>query len=209
MNCPSARHDRETDYVNHGCICEAARNEHRRRRKYRALYMLEHGPMLQPALRSCLQLQALTAIGHSAGDIASHSRILTAGHIRQLRHNPDRRVTPRIAEEVERLYRLLSATPGTNKRAIGQARYRGYLDPLTLEAPVDNEPIIDEIAVERAVKGDRISLSFEEKDEAIRRSLERGLLPNQVSQRLGANVERVRRVQRGEKRGPGGKKKVA
>jgi hypothetical protein len=171
--------------------------------------MLEHGPMLRPSLRTALQLQALTAIGHSGKDIAAHSTILTAGHIRQLRHNTNKLVTPRIAVEVERLYRLLSATPGTNKRAIGQARHHGYLDPLALEAPVDNGPIVDEIAVERAVNGDRISLSFEEKEVAIRLGLERGLLPHQVSARLGANVERVRRVQRGEKRGPGGKRKVA
>lgn len=208
-DCPAERHDRETDYINHGCICPAARNEHRKRRKYRALYMLENGPMMRPALRTCLLLRALTAIGYSGRDIAAHSPRLTAAHVNQLRSHDDKMVTPRTADEVERLYRLLSGTPGTNLRAMSHARRLGYLDPLALESD-DAAPVIDRVAIERALRGERVPLTPDEKAHAVEIGQRRGMLPNHIAVALHMSGDRVRRYLDGvapKKRGP--KKQVA
>lgn len=204
MNCPAATHGRETDYINHGCICPEARNAHRVRRKARALHMLERGPMLQDGTSTALRLRALNAIGHSSRDIASHS-FLSWEHLAKLRTDAMRRqVTPRVAAEVVRLYQLLSETPGTNNRARAQARFNGYLDPTALEA-VDDSPAIDMVAIGRALDGERVELTSDEKDRAVLIGHERGLTPNQIADALHMNGGRVKLIIGGvprKKRGP-------
>lgn len=205
MTCPAQTHGRETDYINHGCTCPEARNDHRKRRKYRALYMLERGPMLQPVLPTVLRLRALAAFGYSRVDIAAHST-LSAAHLGQLRIDVNATVTQRVADEVERVYRLLSAFPGKNKRAIAHARRLGYLDPLGLEAPLDADPVVDEVAIDRYLDGDlTVTLTEEERDAAILILQQRGYAPSQMSEALHMNIGRIKRVLAGEapkKRGP-------
>lgn len=210
MTCPSATHGRETDYINHGCLCPEARDKHRKLRKKRALHMLEYGPMLQPALPTCLRLRALTAAGYSGRDVAAHSTILSAQHVNQLRSHENKKVTPRIAVEVDRLYRLLSGTPGVNKRAMGHGRRHGYLDPLQLEAPGALGPVIDGVAIDRALHGERVPMSPEERAEAVRVGVERGLLPYQIGRALHMSGDRVRDYLAGyQPKKRGAKKKAA
>lgn len=206
MTCPAQTHGRETDYINHGCICPEARNQHRVRRKYRALYMLEHGPMLQPSYLTAMRLRALAAIGYSRRDLATYST-LSADHLGQLRVYADATVTPRIAAEVERLYRLLSGTQGKNNRAIAHARRLGYKDPMELEAPLDPDPVVDEVAVERALDGHRVPLSDAERDYAVHLADQRGMLPSQISDLLGMNYARVKSILAGEAPKKRGRKK--
>lgn len=166
--------------------------------------MLEHGPMLQPALPTVLRLRALSVHGYSRVDIAKHTT-LSAEHIGQLRRDETVLVTARIAAEVERLYRLLSGTPGVNKRAIAHGRRLGYLDPLELEAPIDQDPVIDMVVIDRALAGERVPITPEERAEAVRVGARRGMLPNHIAVALNMNFDMVTRYMAGgqpKQRGP-------
>jgi hypothetical protein len=68
-------------------------------------------------------------------------------------------------------------------------------DPVSAEQPpatrIDASGAIDEIAVERAMDGDHVTLTRAERDEAVRRLTARGLSVRQIAERLRIRTGRA------------------
>lgn len=196
-------HGTDDSYTNYGCRCDECCNAHRVARKRRYYLFLQSGPRFQPADITVLRLRALTANGYSSVDLAKHSW-LSAAYINQLRRRGDKKVMPRTAEEVTRLWRKLSSIPGPNQRAAGHARRLGYPTPADLDPDV--EPSLDEVAIDRAMHGDKtVPLNRFEMAEAIHRLLDHDTSHREVARILGISERRVYRVVSGATHQPYGR----
>jgi DNA-binding NarL/FixJ family response regulator len=79
-----------------------------------------------------------------------------------------------------------------------QRSMRGY----SLRAPKSRDPNIDEVAVERAMAGDWVTLTLAERAEVVRRLTDRGLAAHEIARRLRVaprTVVRYRVRQAGER----------
>ncbi len=99
--------------------------------------------------------------------------------------------TPTVSRETERrvreLYDLLSLTPGPSPRAAGWAARRGWVPPLawdddTIDDPdaqpwggsaEEAAPVVDEVAIRRALAGERIRLTRLERHHAVHHGVPR------------------------------------
>lgn len=100
------------------------------------------------------------------------------------------------------LFERLSATRGPSRRAHNAAVRKGWLPPLawddiddSFETPTLGETTdagVDDVAVSRALEGERLSLTVAEQAAALRLAVERGNPLSQVSNMLGINYGRAR-----------------
>ena len=66
-------------------------------------------------------------------------------------------------------------------------------EPARVDVDSSCAPDIDEIAVERAMGGDRVPLTGAERDEAVRRLTSKGYSVRQIAERLGTTTRTVMR----------------
>lgn len=104
-------------------------------------------------------------------------------------------VTHEVAAAIVRAYDLLSMTPGPSNRTASRAAKAGWAPPLAWDDDTIDDPrakpadsadadVIDEIAVQRALNGERVPLTRAERDHAFRIGLARGLTPYALSKQL-------------------------
>lgn len=159
------------------------------------------------------RLQALTALGWTAVDLEARSglskdtfRACVLGE----------RVTARTVEAVRDLYERMwnehppESTPGERmkaQRARAKARRNGWARPLAWDEDIDNPDAapaldddihgIDEVAIERALEGDKsVSLTKEERAEAVRIAGHR-LSANDIAKLLGTSSRTIIRDRKG------------
>lgn len=109
----------------------------------------------------------------------------------------------RTAAAIRTAYVRLKDFPGPDVRAALWARKSGWTPPLPPE--IDDDPVIDRVAIDRALTGERVHLTPEERAVAVAIGNQRGILPYQISELLGMNGGRVKAYLAGvqpKKRGP-------
>lgn len=128
------------------------------------------------------RIRALLAIGWSHREMRARSRVLTAVTLNQ----KGDMVTRSMHERVAALYNELSMTPGPSDRTRARAAALGYASPLAWDDDAIDDPKarpagvrgsgrphrheVDEVAVLRAMRGDRtINLTKAERAEVSRR----------------------------------------
>ncbi len=185
--------------------CVACKRAHAERRAaYRRRRYLNHAPLSVDATGTRRRLQALAAIGWS---LAEQSRRL--GWHDSTAHSVAARkwVWIETAEKVRALYDELAMTPGTNKRASNDAARKGWPPPLAWSdeelddpnatpATLEHTNELDEVAVQRAMGGGRVTLSQAERAEAVRRLTALGLSATEVAARMSITTRTVTRLRK-------------
>ena len=158
------------------------------------------------------RLQALATLGWSVTSLAARSDLALRTLRRALTTTT---VTAETARTVGRLYDQLRAEPVTQRdprdqaaaarsKARGQrAGWRGPLawddidhdpEPETLELPDSLASWVDVVAVERAMRGERLSLTALERRDAVSRLTHRGLSARCIAELLHTTVRTVTRL---------------
>jgi hypothetical protein len=148
------------------------------------------------AVGTARRIRALVAMGWT---LAEQGRRLDMhnSHVWQLCWQDLPTVTPAMAERIQGLFAELWDQPGPSRRARNLAVKHGWAPPLAWDdiddpaAEPDRGAVIDEavdeVAVARAVRGERLRLNEAEEAEALRLGVERGEPLTRVSKRLGIN----------------------
>jgi hypothetical protein len=209
--CPAKTHGTYAAYQR-GCRCRHAREAHR-------IYMkrLREGRSAKRTVDGCgtrRMIQALWAIGHTSQVIAEASAgRFSDTHVALLATRQQVRITTRDA--VRDVYRLLAGQVGNSPRTRARAAAAGYVSPMRWGADIDDpeavpEPIgpdvgavaeaavVDEVAVERALDGQRVDLTDDELLAAVQIGSARSMPPWLLSERLHMNVSGVHRLLEGE-----------
>jgi hypothetical protein len=196
--CGAKRHGTATAY-NKGCRCpesrEAWRLYNKRRREHR------QAPAYIDSTGARRRIQALMAIGWSLRSI--HRQLGYAPGGGSVAGSPT--IRPTKAAKIAELYDRLSVTPGPSKNTRTYATKLGYAPPIawdydTIDDP-DAQPMaecpveVDEVAVQRALSGDRPeTLRRPELIEAIRVGHTQGLDDHEIAERLGLHTKTVQRI---------------
>jgi hypothetical protein len=164
-------------------------------------------------LGACRRLRALTALGWTAPDLAARSSLSVDTLCACTRGET---VTARTAVAVRDLYERMwnehppESTLGERmkaQRARAKARRNGWARPLQWDEDIDNPDArpalgdgingIDEVAIERALEGDKtVSLTKEERAEAVRIAGHR-LSANDIAKLLGTSSRTIVRDRKG------------
>lgn len=172
--CTAPRHS-WSDFSRGLCRCPTGREAFRLYRKRHREGRL--GPLLVDATGTRRRLQGLMADGYSTQQIATEMGLCDASRVHQIfRSTMVRRSTATAATQ---LVERLGDRPGTSERAVRRAAKLGYV-PLwawthtTIEDPeaqpqLDPGETVDEIAIERAMRGERVQLNAAEFGEAVAR----------------------------------------
>lgn len=179
--CSARYHDTHVAYTRWGCRCPKAREEARIYRK-----RLRHGrqpPGRVPALGTARRLRALAAAGYSWPDLAAHLGV-SRQRVGRLASDPDGLVYARTAATIVSLFTALAATPGRSTDARAFAARQGWAPPMAWDDIDDpnavpdfgdnDRGVVDEVAVRRALTGERVRLSKPERLAALRTGLDRG-----------------------------------
>ena len=154
------------------------------------------------------RLQALAAIGWNHHEIA---RRLGYPRWKVNKALEGAYVDIRVHDDIAALYdELWDQQPPTHTRAqrVGRsyaltvARRHGWLPPLAWDdidtddepAVVDEEPVVDEVAIDLALRGERVRLTREERHVAIHLARERGYSLEETAQLLDITSRTVLRV---------------
>lgn len=138
------------------------------------------------------RLRELRALGYRLRDLEEHTGI----HFKQLYRlccGTTKWVQWRTFEAVEAAYTELSRSPGPSRQSAAMARSRGW------RPPPQHEPIsvMDEVAIDRAVHGDRrVTLTRLEMAEAVRQLLEHHT-QREAARILGISERRIHRIVHG------------
>jgi transcriptional regulator with XRE-family HTH domain len=152
------------------------------------------------------RLQALAALGWSQSELASRLGF-TFQNVSRLA--TEARVNRDTAAKVRALYDELSMTPGPSVRAQREAQRKGWPVPLAWDDDKIDDPAarpskmvahrpaaLDEIAVQRASRGERVRLSRAERAEVVRRLTAAGLSAADIADRLGIAQRSVSRLRK-------------
>lgn len=187
----------------YGCTCPEAIAD---RRRYNKLH--HHGynrPRLIDATGTHRRIQALCVLGWSRQDIAEKLGIgeRAVGYLLA-----EHTVTTRTAARVRRVYDELWLHTGPSERTRTHALRQGWVSPLAWDDDTIDDPrarphgyvagaVVDEVAVARAVRGERAegeTLSRAERRAAILRCRELGLPAHEIARRVGVSTRTVERV---------------
>jgi hypothetical protein len=200
-----AAHGQPVTYDWWGCRCAECRDAHRIYRK-----RLREGRQPAAKVRSlgtARRLQALAALGYSFRDLAAHLAV-TPRRVSDMAGPRDPYVLRETAALVAEVFERLAATPGSSRYALTVARRSGWLPPLAWDDIDDPDEVpglelaggsfVDEVAVERALNGERVELTDGELLDAARVGVARGMTPWAISVALRMNVFSVNRLLAGE-----------
>lgn len=212
--CTATRHGTYSAYSKGGCRCpharEATRLHTKRRREGRT------GSLLVDSCGMRRRVQALWAIGHSSEDIIRAAGLDLTRHRLTQTARRSARVRKVIADRVAVAYRELSGRPGGCEKIRDFARRRGYPTPIfwgpdiddpaavpdrfqpLAPPPVKSPVAVDELAVRRALAGEKVRLNPAEETAALRAAVAAGESLSRVSNRLGINYAGAQRLVAGE-----------
>lgn len=198
--CPAPRHGRYWTYNRYRCRCPDAITELNTRR--RAAYHGTLAPGHIDATGTRRRLQALAVEGWSILRLAQ----LTGLSERSLHYAlyARNRVQAGTARAVTAVYERLAGHGGDRpggRNIASRARRRGWHDSYawpdeTIDDP-DAQPVlaepghVDQVAVDRALHGERIDLTGPEKVAAVRLGLARGINPHALARLLHISVQRI------------------
>ncbi|PWJ23301.1 Homeodomain-like domain-containing protein [Branchiibius hedensis] len=162
-----------------------------------------------PAVGARRRIEALQAIGHSSTTIAeAMAGGATADVVRNIKGHPGAWISRTNHERALRAYERLWDTPGTSRQTLGAARRLGFAPPLAWDDDTIDDPggqpwsgeethdLVDEVAVLRAVAGDRVGLTVTERAEAVRRLAATGLSDNEIGVRIRVTSRTVQRIRK-------------
>lgn len=220
---PRSRHEHGSvqAYNKDRCRCADCRAEIARdaRERYRRRAMARHGvcpPLRIDGTGTRRRLEALAALGWYEWEIAARLGV-TRQSVTQLRD--DRMHYPASVAAVRAVYDELSMTvPPPDKyryRSRQRAALHGYLPPLAWDDEYIDDPAaqpmtssctssssvtttdsavsIDEIAVQRAIHGDRVRLNRAEVSSAIATMTGMGMSAREIAERLHTSERNVQR----------------
>lgn len=159
---------------------------------------------MRPVIGSARRVQALTAIGWSFTEQGRRCGMHTQ-QVWELAWRKSPLVSVATADRIHVLFEELSATPGPSTRARNAAVKHGWLPPLAWDDPDDpdeqplvdveeGEDVVDEVAVARALQGQRVKLTDAETAEALRIGQARGEALSAITVRLGINYRKGRHL---------------
>lgn len=185
---------------------EARQPERRRATTRKKLWELRTaragGPMTIDSTGVRRRLQALTAVGWRYGDVGQRLGVHTSlvGRLAIT----DRPVLRDTAAAIAAVYDELSMTPGPSRRNRALALNRGWAPPLAWDDESIDDPSarpltggagrggpVDEVAVARAMRGDRVPLRPAERAEAVRRLTAGQLSAAEIADRLDISKRSV------------------
>ncbi len=201
-SCPARRHGTYSAYSD-GCRCPHAREAHRiyqkRHREGRAELRHVDGSGTRR------RIQALWAIGHTSQTIsAATGGTYSRQHIQLIPYRP--MVSTSTRDAIAAAYRELVGVPGTSVKTRARAVAAGYPTPARWGDDIDDpaavpEPddallpeldFVDEVAVQRAIRGERLRLNDAERAAAVKAGLGRGLTLTATAELLGMSVASAR-----------------
>ena len=198
--CSASKHGTSSAYDWWRCRCPDAREAWRLYRK-----RLRHGrqPAAHvPAVGTVRRLRALVAGGYTWTMLGARLGV-TVQRVRQLALSDAMSVHRDTARKVGDLYEALSAVPGGSGYALKvAARYRwvppfawdddALDDPAGVPAVAPDGPVVDVVAVERALEGERLRLTAEERHLAVHRAVQRNLPDHVTAEALRMSWSQVR-----------------
>ncbi|MEU4779239.1 hypothetical protein [Micromonospora sp. NPDC023633] len=164
-------------------------------------------PNLVPVVGTLRRMRALARLGWTFADIIAAG----GSAIHRLDQVKDQEwVTERFAAAVKTAYEALSMRQGPSIYTAARAAKKGWPPPLAWDDEALDDPnaepdlgdpnaeVIDEIAVRRALAGERVSLTRTERDRAIAIGLDRGMTAADIARALHISgsraLELVKRV---------------
>lgn len=176
-------------------------------RHYRTRKYLAGGPMLIDSTGTRRRLQSLMRIGWPAHELGTRLGVSATA----VRHwmDADRTVRRETAAKVARLYDELWSTPGPSVKTRARALANNWPPPMAYDDDKIDDPAarpskmvahrpaaLDEIAVQRAARGERVRLSRAERAEVVRRLTAAGLSAADIADRLGIAQRSVSRLRK-------------
>lgn len=201
-DCPgTGEHGTLNAHRFHRCRCPEARRAHNRYRTQLRVDHLHGRRRTIDATGTHRRLQALTAIGWTDEALAAQLGV-TRGALYQLRQRS--KVYRPTERRVSALYNRLWQTPGPSSAARTRAADAGWLPPLWWDdARIDDPtydpradvhaPSVDEVAVARAMRGDRVPLTRPERLAAVAQLNAEGTPHREIARRLGVHDRQVLR----------------
>lgn len=176
-----------------------------RQRAWQRSRALAGGQLLIDATGTTRRLRALAVLGWRLEDLAPLLGVVEA-RIGHLTRSGNPTVHRRTAAAVAAVYERLSMTQGPSARTRALAANRDWSPPLawddhTIDDPAARpdsgrgrrDPAFDEVAVQRAMRGDPVHLRPVERAEAIRRLTGQGLSASEIAERLNTTPRSVTR----------------
>lgn len=200
VTCTADRHDTLNAAKNHGCQCPEATTIRNRYEKARRVGVVKRE---RDATGTTRRLQALAADGWPAPLLAERLNLnpVTISNLRRAFHT---NVFGATAEAVAALYDELAPTIGPSDRTRAHATRQGWHpreawdgldidDPNILPACLPCQPFddLDVVAVERAMRGEPVEISRDERLEALRRLLAAGVNKTEIARRLHLSGQTV------------------
>lgn len=213
--CPRVKHTHGTSaaYQSDGCRCLECRAAMARVRTaymrfYRGRGEKPASVQLVDGTGTVRRLQALATLGWDAPSLAPHVGV-SAERVWQLRSGKHPTLQARTADAVARAYEHLSMTRRPDGREArmcrAYAQRQRWVPPLawdddTIDDPdaeprtiADTDVEVDEVAVEEAIAGRRVTLTRAERREVVHRLTARGYSAAEIAERLGTYGRMVNR----------------
>jgi hypothetical protein len=162
---------------------------------------------LVPRFGTARRIQALAALGWSCSEQGRHLH-MPAQMVWLIAQERTPFVYESTRNRVNDLFERLSGTPGPSRRSRNAAARHGWLPPLAWEDIDDPDAtpslgdegvdIVDEFAVDRALAGERVTLSDTELIAALQTGVARGESLSRLSLRLGINYAGAKTLLGGE-----------
>jgi hypothetical protein len=162
---------------------------------------------LVDAVGSCRRAQALARAGYTQRDQVARCGLERRGFW-SLIHGAQKLIGPANAAALDRMFQDLRDTPGPSAAAVACATRHGWPgpdawdddtidDPDALPYAHLEVPVVDGVAVARALAGDRaVRLTAAERHEAIRVGVLAGMARERLSRHLGVRFATVAEVHR-------------
>lgn len=195
----------QAHYANNTPLCVPCRTAQADwMRHYRTRLYLNGGPLTVDATGTRRRLRALACNGWT-NDLLAARLGVSGSAVRAWTYNE--RVRRSTVARVAALYDQLWDQPGASSRTAARAARAGWAPPLAWDDDTIDDPAsrpdrghglpaaFDEIAVQRAMRGDRaVRLRPVERAEVVRRLTAVGLSATQIADRLGASSRTVVRA---------------
>jgi DNA-binding CsgD family transcriptional regulator len=199
--CNAPRHGTYAAYHRSECRCDDAREDYNR---YRARWSEGPADLYVSPVGVRRRVQALIANGHTYMTIATEAG-LGRNTVWEIAVGVNEKVLLETAVKVSAALEALADIPGARRENVKYARNRGWAPPrmwFDIDDPdeemdcVEDPDLVDEVLVERVIKGraEAGQLNAAEKAEALRQMLARGATTNAVALRLHMSVRTVEKA---------------
>lgn len=208
--CVADSHGTRYAYYSRGCRCAAARADCAAYQRERVKRTRVGRPMSVPAVGTIRRLQALSRMGWTFREIGGRSgagrkylmQLATAGPM-------EGRVYASLATPVDRVFRDLCMVPGPSARARSNAVRHGWAPPLAwdnIDDPDEKPSVpttrlarmadlaVDEVAVQRAARGERLRLNAMERAATVGLLAREGMSDRLIAERMGLTPRSVLRI---------------